>query len=115
MIRALVWGIIASLAAVGCAAVDLLPTIDPPCRDRQDAVDCQAALDAAIPDLGTIDGFTVTVEPITCRADGCTTWVNATPPEGECLPHGGVELHRPMAGGWTVISQTHGDPPCAFE
>lgn len=115
MNRAFIWGFIVSVAAAGCAAVDLLPTIDPPCRDRADAADCQAALEVAMPELGTVDGFEITVEPITCAADACTTWVNAVPPDDECLPLGGVELSRPVGGAWTVASLTHGDPPCAFE
>lgn len=115
MVRRAVWGLILGVGVAGCTAADLMPAIDPPCRGRADAADCQAALEKAMPELGTVDGFDISVDPITCGPDACATWVNAIPPAGECLPLGAVELSRPTGGEWEVASLSHGDPSCAFE
>jgi hypothetical protein len=113
--RRTAWGLLLGMAVAGCSAADLMPAIDPPCRGRADATDCQSALETALPELGQIDGFEISVDPITCDAEGCATWVNAIPPPGECLPLGAVELTRHRGDDWEVASLSHGDPPCAFE
>ncbi|MEO5985888.1 MAG: hypothetical protein ABIW50_06065 [Candidatus Limnocylindria bacterium] len=101
----------------GCGVTLLPGAIDPACQGRPDATDCQAALEVARPELGSdLDGYELTISPITCNVEGRTTWVESIPdPEGECLPSGGVELGRTPTGPWTVVSLTHGAPPCAFE
>lgn len=108
---ALVIGIL--LAACG------LPSgpIDEACATHRDPIDCQAALEAARGDLGSdLELFRLTVAPIECTDDGCTTYVSSIPIEEDaCLPHGEVEVGRGRAGAWSVLSISHGDPPCAFE
>lgn len=91
--------------------------IEAPCRDHPDPADCQAALDAASADLEADPAvYEVSVSPIRCTDDGCTTYVSSIPIDEEaCLPLGEVEVGQAPGGEWTVLSLSHGDPPCAFE
>lgn len=105
-----------SMVAAGCG-LGLPATVDPPCRGHHDPGDCQAALDVGLGDLiFDPDTHTLSVAPISCNDDTCTTWVSALPTAvDDCLPSYEVEMTRDLDGPWTVAMSAHGDPPCAFE
>jgi hypothetical protein len=105
------------LVLAGCGFGSVLPgSVDPACQSHADPSDCQDALDVALGDMTLQpDTFVISVEPIDCQDGQCTTWVSAVPHGEDCLPSYEVELGREGSGAWTVLMNTHGDPPCAFE
>lgn len=118
MIRPVATVVTLSLLLMGCSTTSLVvDEVDPPCRGHADPSACQAALDAAMPGLGSnLDGYDLTVGPISCADGRCTTWVAAYPTsDEECRPSWEAEVSRPPMGAWQVESTSHGDPPCAFE
>jgi hypothetical protein len=106
------------VVVAGCGLRSVLPgTIDPACRSHADPADCQAALEAAVGEIGLLrDGYVLAVQPITCDGGRCTTWVSAVPAvDDDCKASYEAEVTRDAFGPWAVSMSAHGDPPCAFE
>ncbi len=91
--------------------------IDPGCLEHAHPVDCDAALEAAMNEIGLDrERYSMSVGTIDCGDGTCTTWVSAAPiGDDDCIPSWDVEVTRPPIGSWSVSMQAHGDPPCAFE
>ncbi|HWH23295.1 MAG TPA: hypothetical protein VNW68_00205, partial [Candidatus Limnocylindria bacterium] len=94
-----------------------LPQIGAECAGRADAPLCQAALDAAMPQLAPYMGerHTLRVGPVDCSANACSASVTALPPADECLPTWEAYMTAPRDGAWQAEWVVHGDPACAFE
>jgi hypothetical protein len=105
-----------ALLIAGCGLGSTMFPVDPVCESHPDPSDCQEALTVALGETSfDRERFEISVAPITCEDRVCTTWLSAVPRGDDCLPSYDVELAREGAAAWTVVMNSHGDPPCAFE
>jgi hypothetical protein len=107
------------LLVPGCTLLSMLdPEADPLCRDRRDAAECSAALEAirqAHAFAFELERHTLRVDAVKCDVTGCTTALHVIPPADECLPVWYFGAHRTLTGPWQADASLHGDPACPFE